>query len=122
MESRTFRFERTQKDRRRTLRCPMIVLQVKLEDGRRTFFGYAKNLSRGGLFIASVSPQEPGNRYQVEFCIPDMPNTQVRCACEVVWKRPFSRQTKAEPGMGLRFIDLPPEQALAIDQWAQAGP
>jgi uncharacterized protein (TIGR02266 family) len=109
-----------QKDRRRVFRSPMIVLQVKIEQGRKTFFGYAKNISCGGMFITSVNPPKIGSRFRVTFDLPDGKHTKVQCTCEVIWNRSYARGSHAEPGMGLRFLDLPEEPSAAIDAWVQS--
>jgi uncharacterized protein (TIGR02266 family) len=105
---------------RRSLRSPLIVLRVKLDDGHKTLFGYAKNISRSGFFIASVKPQEPGEHFQVELVLPAPIGRRVQCACEVVWKRLYSKGSPHEPGMGLRFLELPEDIADAIDRWVRA--
>lgn len=105
---------------RKHLRSPLIVLRVKFDDGHKSFFGYARNISRSGFFIASVSPREPGERFQVELVLPAPLGRSVQCACEVVWKRLYSTGSPYEPGMGLRFLDLPEEMAEAIDSWIRA--
>lgn len=102
---------------RKALRAPLIVLRVKLDDGRKSFFGYAKNISRSGLFIATVNPRDPGERFQVELTLPAPLGHNVQCACEVVWKRLYTKGSPYEPGMGLRFLELPEEMAAAIDSW-----
>jgi uncharacterized protein (TIGR02266 family) len=104
---------------RRDLRAPLIVYRLRFDDGRRTFFGYSKNISRGGLFIATVNPREPGSRFEVEIPLPAPLSRTVRCTCEVVWNRQFERGVAFEPGMGLKFIDLPEEAAAVIDTWAK---
>jgi uncharacterized protein (TIGR02266 family) len=106
-----------QGDHRRNLRKPLIILKVKLDSGSRSFFGYGKNISRSGLFIATVSPREPGDHFPVEFTLPAPLDLRVHCTCEVVWKRSFSPTSPYEPGMGLRFLDLPEETAATIDDW-----
>jgi uncharacterized protein (TIGR02266 family) len=111
--------EKDSAHQRRSLRAPLIVLRVKLDDGQKSFFGYAKNISRSGFFISSVNPREPGERFHVELALPAPLGHNVRCACEVVWKRLFSKGSPYEPGMGLRFLDLPEEQAEAIDRWVR---
>ncbi|HOX44405.1 MAG TPA: PilZ domain-containing protein [Myxococcota bacterium] len=106
-------------DRRRALRRPLIVLKVKLENHTRTFFGYAKNISRSGMFIASVNPERPGSQYQVEIPLPEPIRRTVVCQCQVVWSREYARGQPSEPGMGLRFLDMPADVAEAIDLWAR---
>lgn len=106
-----------QKDLRSNLRVPLIVEKLPCGDGHRTFFGYARNISRGGVFIATVSPREPGDRFDLQVTFPPPEPFVLQCRCEVVWKRRFERGGKFEPGMGLRFLDLPPESGAAIERW-----
>ncbi len=106
-------------DARKNLRAPLIVLKVKVEDGGKTFFGYARNISRSGMFIPATSPRNPGNRFLVELPLPAPVNRTVECTCEVVWARHYSRKSRYEPGMGLKFIDLPEEIAADIDAWVK---
>ena len=55
-----------QAHRRLNLRAPLIVLEAKYDEDRKTFFGYAKNISRGGMFISSINPRDPGRKFLVE--------------------------------------------------------
>lgn len=104
-------------DKRRNLRSPLIALSVKLDDGRKSFFGYVTNISRSGMFVPSTNPRDPGSQIQVELQLPEPISRPVRCACEVVWQRQFRRKMDYEPGMGLRFLDLDEEVAEEIDKW-----
>ena len=114
-------FTNTQATKRRRLRKPLIVLQTNDQSERRTFFGYAKNLSMGGMFIASINPPSPGKKFDIEFTLPPGTGHSVKCTSEVVWYRTYSNRGKYEPGMGMRFIDIPEEMASAIDKWANAA-
>jgi len=118
-EQQTQREDVAQADLRQALRAPITVLQADCTDGHKTFFGYAKNLSRGGMMIGTISPREPGSRFWVEFPLPDPVNRVARCHCEVVWQRRYSREHRYDPGMGLRFLDLPVDLADAIDEWVR---
>lgn len=109
--------EPAQGDKRARLRAPLLVLKVRLEDGGKVFFGYARNISRSGIFIATTNPREPGSRFKVEIPLPAPIAQLVQCSCEVVWKREFSLKSKYEPGMGLKFLDLPEEVAATIEHW-----
>ena len=106
-----------QKSKRRDLRAPLIVQKIKIEDDQKVFFGYSKNISRSGMFIASVNPLEPGTQVEVEIPLPSNHEQAVRCRCEVVWKRRFSKKSIYEPGMGLKFIDIPEDLATELDNW-----
>ena len=101
------------------LHAPITVLKSDGNGGPKTFFGYAKNISRSGMMIGATSPKEPGTRYLLEIPLPDPLNLVATCTCEVVWKREWAKQKCHEPGMGLRFLDLPEEIAAAIDNWLQ---
>lgn len=109
-----------QKNKRRNTRAPLIVEKIPIEDGYKTFFGYAKNLSRGGVFIATVKPREPGEEFMIEMALPVEPKHTIRCRCEVVWKRHFQKKDPNEPGMGLRFLDIAADDADKIDEWVEA--
>ncbi|BCR03339.1 hypothetical protein DESUT3_04080 [Desulfuromonas versatilis] len=113
---------RTPADARKHLRSPLIILKVRLEDGGKAFFGYARNISRSGMFISTVNPRDPGNRFPVEIPLPPPLNRRVTCNCEVVWRRLYDRTSPYEPGMGLKFLDLPGEDAEAVDEWIHDHP
>jgi len=106
-----------QKSKRRDLRAPLIVQKIKIEDDQKVFFGYSKNISKSGMFIASANPLEPGTQVDVEIPLPSDQRQSVRCSCEVVWRRRFSKKSIYEPGMGLRFIDIPEDLAVELDNW-----
>ena len=101
-------------------RYPILVTRAKVEgDDKRYFFGYAGDISRAGMFIASVNPKPVGEEFNIEFTIPRTDIT-VRCVCRVVWNRKYSASAKLQPGMGIMFIDLPPETADMIDTWVSS--
>jgi uncharacterized protein (TIGR02266 family) len=104
-------------DQRHALRVPLIVEKIPCNDGRKTFFGYARNISGGGLFIATVNPREPGEQFDLQMNLPAAAQFSLHCRCEVVWKRQFVPRQKYEPGMGLRFLDLSPDTAAALCGW-----
>lgn len=106
-------------DGRTPLHSPITVLRTDGNGGPKTFFGYAKNISRSGMLIGATRPQEPGTRFLLEIPFPDPVNRVAICTCEVVWKREWAKRKCHEPGMGLRFIDLPEDIASAIDTWLE---
>lgn len=110
-------YDAEQINKRRAVRSPIIVEKIPVEDGYKTLFGYAKNLSRGGLFISTVKPRDVGEVFTIEMILPLEPQHKVRCQCEVVWKRHFQKKDKYEPGMGMRFVELADVDGDRIDQW-----
>ena len=106
-----------QKDKRRTLRVPLIVEKIPCGDGRRTFFGYASNLSRGGIFISTVNPRDPGEQFDLHVKLPPAAGFPLHCHCVVVWRRKLAEGRNLQPGMGLRFLDLSQETADSLERW-----
>ena len=103
-------------DRRADLRSPIIVLKVTEKDGRQVFFGYAKNISRSGLFISSINPRVAGERFSISFQLPET-KISVNCQCEVVWTREYKPKAKTGTGYGVRFLDLSGDVAMKMDKW-----
>ncbi len=102
---------------RRDLRKALRVLRATGHNTPKTLFGYARNISRSGMQIATISPKRPGTSYDVEFSLPEPSKIVARCRCEVVWTRDWAKKTDISPGMGLKFLDLPEDTAAAIDEW-----
>ena len=103
-------------NKRKNLRVPILVTQVKGEHEGKVFFGYAKNISRVGIFIQTISPKEEGAIFRIEFKLPET-GIMITCSAEVIWARNFMPKAIYEPGMGLKFVDLSEETAEIIDRW-----
>lgn len=103
-------------DKRKELRVPLLITKVKAEQAGKVFFGYAKSISKTGMFIQSVSPKDVGERFRIEFALPKDIGS-ISCTVEVVWKRDYRPWDKQEPGMGLNFIDLGVTIANKINNW-----
>jgi len=104
-------------DERRLLHAPITILKTDGNGGPKTFFGYAKDISRSGMLIGATCPKEPGSQFLLEIPLPPPVDVVATCLCEVIWKRDWAKQKCHEPGMGLRFVDLPEDIAVAIDAW-----
>jgi len=109
--------ERPKADVRKNLRSPLIIQKVYLDDDKKAFFGYTKNISKSGMFIATARPIKPGEQIDLEFSLPAPLKGTVRCLCEVVWTRPMGSHLPFEPGIGLKFLDLDEDISLQIDSW-----
>ncbi len=65
----------------------------------------ALNLARGGLFLSTMLPLEPGTLLKCTFELPDgKPPVQV--LAKVAWTRAASPVEDTPSGMGIRFLDL----------------
>ena len=103
-------------NKRSNLRIPLIVTKVKAGQGGKVFFGYAKNISRVGIFIQTINPKNEGERFKIEFQLPHN-GGPISCMAEVIWKRNYHPYSEYEPGMGLKFIDLSEEMSDRLDRW-----
>jgi hypothetical protein len=88
---------------------------------RETFTGFAKNIRKSGIFIATTHPKKPGSRCDMKFVIRDLGNLEVQYRCEVKWTRHFSRRCTYRPGMGIKVLHLPLEKAKRTENRIQSG-
>ena len=107
---------KVESEKRTELRIPLLITKVKVEQAGKIFFGYAKSISKTGLFIQTVNPKDVGERVQIEFALPKDMRT-ISCTVEVLWKRVYRPWDKQEPGMGLKFIDIEGKMAKKINKW-----
>jgi len=109
--------DRPKADLRKNLRSPLIIQKVHIDGERPAFFGYSKNISKSGMFIATTNPIQAGEQIDLEFQLPAPLKGTARCRCEVVWKRPHGTHLPFEPGMGMKFINMPEEVSDRLDDW-----
>ena len=103
-------------ERRKNLRTQLLVLKIKGEDNKGVFFGYAKTISRGGMFISSVNPRKMSEEFEITFKLDDT-GREIKCRGVVVWVREDDTLIKQEPGMGIKFIGLDESVKDEIDAW-----
>ena len=103
-------------DRRKDIRAHFAVLEVRGKYKRDSFFGYAKNLSRSGMYLSTPNPRGPGDVVSISFRMP-FENVLVNCACQVVWKKTKTDE-HGGPGMGIRFLDLEGAIGEKIKEWS----
>lgn len=108
--------EKTKVNRRQSPRIPFIVLEVKGKYSNKVFLAYAENISPGGLFLSSSQTLKVGDRFPIEFVLPDN-KTKVRCTCEVAWKKKYDTDGIISEGVGVRFVDLASAQKKVISGW-----
>ncbi len=92
------------------------MLTSEGKHSNKVFVAYAENISQGGLFLASSHKLKVGDRFPIEFILPDN-KTKVRCTCEVTWKKKYDTQGIISEGVGVRFVDMDPAQKKIISGW-----
>ena len=75
----------------------------------------AANISTGGMFIRTIHPGEPGSELDFEIRLDD-DFTLIQGRGEVAWVRRGDGGPEAEPGMGIRFVELPDDSRALVDK------
>jgi type IV pilus assembly protein PilZ len=94
------------------------VLSVDYASGDTFLFSYITNISVMGIFIQTLEPHTPGTRLHLRFTPPaETADAQatIELEGEVVWINPFRPGgDNPNPGMGVRFLSLTPDQREQI--------
>jgi type IV pilus assembly protein PilZ len=103
-------------DRRINRRIELEV-EVGLESDHNFYTGLTRDISSGGLFVATGVTYEVGDHVTVKFTLPGL-DTPITTEAQVRWVRdPRTIRTDGPEGMGLKFIDLTPEARAAIAEF-----
>jgi uncharacterized protein (TIGR02266 family) len=90
-----------------------VEIPVEVELSGESFVATSVNISLGGLFVATDRRFRIGDLLNLHFTLPDQAQ-EIAVAGEVQWL--YGRQGRTL-GMGLRFVGLPTEAALAIQEF-----
>ncbi len=105
-------------DRRAHPRSPIVVREARCICGIDVFFGYALDVSRGGMFLSTTKRRKVGEVYEIRFSIAGLDRT-FECRARVVWNRGYQAEPRLSPGFGVQFLDLPEEDARILDEWVR---
>lgn len=101
-------------ERRDHERLPACV-EVNMTSENNFFSGFTSDLSEGGVFVATYEVLPVGTRVRFDF---KLGKGSLSCEGEVRWVRePSPYLDGVSPGMGLRFVDLPPQVERAINDF-----
>lgn len=91
----------------RTFERVPLTVQVGLRGENSVYLGASKNISDGGLFVATTDPRPVGDHFPVEFMLPNE-DKPIHCVVEVMWIRRNDGTLRAGEmaGMGLKFLAL----------------
>lgn len=98
-------------------RVPAVLrIRLKYADVETFIEKFSGNVSRGGLFIATKTPQPTGTALKFEFQLAQG-TPVVKGEGEVIWVKPFDPAAPTKPhGMGVKFTRLDPESRAIIDR------
>jgi uncharacterized protein (TIGR02266 family) len=91
-------------NKRRNIRSPL-SLKVSIECGNESQELFATNLSHEGMFLRTISPFEVGTEMDAFFTIDD--EDPIELKGQVVYIKGLSGEMDSEPGMGIKFLDVP---------------
>lgn len=100
------------------------AVDIGLHSATQFFSGISGDLSEGGLFVATYTPQPVGSELTVSFVLPPIGGVSrsITAPAMVAWIRPPAGDDGPEPGMGLRFYSLGPEDRAAIERFMKKRP
>ena len=92
----------------------MVDIEVDYKSADTFLFAYITDISAMGIFIRTNAPEPPGTLLNLSFTPPGGP--QVNLEGRVMWINPFrpSSYDNINPGMGVQFIELTPQQREQI--------
>lgn len=89
-------------DRRRATR-ESIELVVRYQRVNAFFADYAKNISRGGTFVATAEPLPPNTEFVLSLAVPEL-EEPLQLRAKVMWTTAPEVASKVHPaGMGIQF-------------------
>jgi type IV pilus assembly protein PilZ len=93
----------------------LVDLEVDYGDEDNFLFAYIRDISATGLFVRTNAPEEPGTQLNVRFT-PSDDDDILELEGEVIWVNPYrpGHHDNLNPGMGIRFLDLTPEQRFRL--------
>ena len=83
---------------------------------REAWNGFARNLSRGGVFVESPRVVAPPVELELTMRLPES-DALLASTAQVIWTRDEPRARYA--GMGLRFLALDRTAARALAEWVE---
>jgi len=98
-----------------------LEVKVDLESDHNFYTGLTQNISSGGLFIATNAIRKIGDRITLQFSLPGTAEP-LAVETEVRWIRENSALSRVDgaTGMGVRFVNLSPQAATAIQQFRES--
>jgi uncharacterized protein (TIGR02266 family) len=107
----------TARDRRTAPRVAA-ALAVEYVGGERAAAGETLNVSVGGMFIKTPRPADVGALLLLRFALPG--SARWESSARVVWVRPPEEDHPYPQGMGVEFVDLPPDARAALAAFVAA--
>jgi CheY-like chemotaxis protein len=100
--------------KRKNIRTPLnFMALVEFHDEINEL--YATTLSQQGVFLRTITPFKPGTELEILFKIDQ--DGPIKLKGRVLYVIRLSPERRREPGMGIRFIDVPPDIKKRINSF-----
>jgi len=108
--------QRLPDDPRRSVQRVAIEADIGFQSDNNFFTGFSEDISTGGIFIATFDLRPIGSEMMISFTLPD--GSLVSVDGVVRWLREYNETTpNIEPGMGVQFRNLKPDDETAINSF-----
>ncbi len=99
-------------------------VEVELDVHYRTIqdflTAYSRNISGGGVFVRTPQPQPLNQKVLLRFTLPGV-DRKFEIHGIVVWASSASSRSSFPAGMGIKFLDLKPEEQQIISDFVNKG-
>ena len=93
------------------------IVRVEFEE---QYWGFTKNLSKGGAFILTPDPMELGDEFFMKLHMPDG-GEPIEVTCKVVWTNKYGKDSHdMRRGMGIKFLRIQPEVQNRIEGYLKS--
>ena len=96
-----------------------VHLEVRYQSAQDFVAAYAKKISGGGLFIQTAKPLALNQEVHLRFTLPGVAKP-FELQGLVVSTNPFASQGAFPTGMGIKFLELDPQQKTLLDDFVRA--
>jgi uncharacterized protein (TIGR02266 family) len=103
-------------DERRADQRADVELDVTYHTAQDFLTAYSRNISGGGIFVRTPQPQPLNQKVKLRFALPGVKRT-LEVGGIVVWANSSSTRSSFPSGMGIKFVDLTPEDQQLISDF-----
>jgi uncharacterized protein (TIGR02266 family) len=107
-------------ENRQSTRRPLET-EIDFGGDSQFFTGFTKNISAGGLFVATHEELEMGSTIRIKFGIPAI-QREFDFMAEVRWHRPYRETQPTVPaGYGVCFVNISQDDQTVLDSYLETA-